>query len=275
VQSLVVVDDEGTITDVIARGGLLMGDAAREFRIVTLNFLASGGDGYPFESLASDRVDTEMGEQQALADLLVARHGIGAGNPFAVAETPAASDTTIQNLAVREDSIFADAAADGRIIIGTNKADFLFGGAGDDTILGLAANDYLDGGAGNDQLAGGPGDDTLIGGPGNDTLIGGPGKNTFVAAPGMETDTVLGAGRQDLFDVRAFGITSFEDILERATSTGRKTQITFDAESGDSFVLKGISIGSLSARNFIFADDRTAVNDEPIPDLHTTDPLIA
>ena len=58
VQNLVVLNDDGTIKDVVVRDGVLVGDASRTFRTVTLNFLAGtaaqtpanalGGDRYPF-----------------------------------------------------------------------------------------------------------------------------------------------------------------------------------------------------------------------------------
>lgn len=72
------------------------------------------------------------------------------------------------------------------IYAGTNQADTINGGAGDD-ILGTDSpdkegngNDVIDGGEGNDTLYGGNGDDTLIGGPGDDILKGGNGADTFV-----------------------------------------------------------------------------------------------
>ena len=60
VQSLAVVDDSGAVIDSIVEGGSLVGDADRRFRIVTLGFLAGGGDDYPFPS--TDRVDLEQPE---------------------------------------------------------------------------------------------------------------------------------------------------------------------------------------------------------------------
>ena len=48
VESLVVLDEDGNDADVIVREGELVGDADRTFRLVTLGFLATGGDGYPF-----------------------------------------------------------------------------------------------------------------------------------------------------------------------------------------------------------------------------------
>ncbi len=56
-------------------------------------------------------------------------------------------------------------------IIGTDAAETLTGGIGDDTIQGRGGNDTLLGLEGNDTLDGGLGTDTLNGGPGNDTLL--------------------------------------------------------------------------------------------------------
>lgn len=55
VQSLAVVDGDGNILDVVVENSELVGDPDRTFRLVTLNFLADGGDGYPFPD--RDRVD--------------------------------------------------------------------------------------------------------------------------------------------------------------------------------------------------------------------------
>jgi serralysin len=60
-------------------------------------------------------------------------------------------------------------------------------GGGDDTLKGNALANFLDGGAGNDSLLGGEGDDTLVAGIGNDTLEGGNGNDTAVL-PGSLAD---------------------------------------------------------------------------------------
>ena len=64
----------------------------------------------------------------------------------------------------------------------TGTATFVSDGSGGSiatvTITGDAA-DYLDGGAGNDTIYGGGGNDTIIGGIGNDTLSGGTGADIF------------------------------------------------------------------------------------------------
>ncbi|MGY6273681.1 choice-of-anchor K domain-containing protein, partial [Achromobacter denitrificans] len=82
------------------------------------------------------------------------------------------------------------------VTYGTDRADTLIGGTGDDFLYGGAGNDALHGGAGNDTLYGGDGNDRLHGGPGNDILIGGAGSDTFkwelndqgtVHAPAVDT----------------------------------------------------------------------------------------
>ena len=104
------------------RDGAVAGDAARPVRLVTLNFLADGGDGYPLNTLGSDRVDLFTGigtdftvegrEQQAFADYIAAEHGTP-DRAYAVAETPPELDVRVQNLSVRADTVLEGAAADG------------------------------------------------------------------------------------------------------------------------------------------------------------------
>jgi VCBS repeat-containing protein len=85
-------------------------------------------------------------------------------------------------------------SANNDILTGDDYANWLRGGAGDDTISGGAGNDVLDGGAGADTVDGGTGDDTLVynlqenlhnsspdqyyGDAGNDTLL-------FNTSPGV------------------------------------------------------------------------------------------
>ncbi|WP_176849773.1 bifunctional metallophosphatase/5'-nucleotidase [Belnapia rosea] len=122
VQSLALVDDAGVPTEVLVQDGNIAVDPAREFRVVTLNFLAEGGDGYAFDEFATGRVDLYQGddssfaaegrEQQALADFLAAEHGTPE-TAFDVAEVPAAQDERVQNLSVRDDTVLEGAAGGG------------------------------------------------------------------------------------------------------------------------------------------------------------------
>ncbi|MFZ1027777.1 MAG: choice-of-anchor I family protein [Limnoraphis robusta] len=55
--SLEIVDEAGNVVDTIVEEGELVGDASREIRLVTLGFLAGGGDGYPLPLFGENRVD--------------------------------------------------------------------------------------------------------------------------------------------------------------------------------------------------------------------------
>ncbi|MBA1157513.1 glycoside hydrolase family 113 [Microvirga mediterraneensis] len=67
----------------------------------------------------------------------------------------------------------------GTQINGTDNADYLIGGIGNDTLNGAGGNDTLAGGDGADRLNGGLGDDRLVGGIGNDTMSGGTGNDYY------------------------------------------------------------------------------------------------
>jgi alkaline phosphatase len=132
VESLIV--GEGASQEVLVANSEIVGDPTRPIRLVTLNFLANGGDGYPFGPVASqvDRVDLVQpsvrdgaalfadngSEQDAFAEYLVVNHGIGAGTPFSGVETSPALDARVRNLAavpttVSVTALDGDAAEEG------------------------------------------------------------------------------------------------------------------------------------------------------------------
>ena len=107
----VVDEDNGAVIAQIVSGGALVSSGS--FRIVTLNFLAAGGDGYPFPDLtdpALDVLDLAMdpsslpvgvsdfaapgSEQDALAEYLAARFATS-DTAFAQPEVPRAQDQRI------------------------------------------------------------------------------------------------------------------------------------------------------------------------------------
>lgn len=55
VKELVILDDDLKDKDIVVQNGAIVGDPLRTFRLVTLNFLANGGDSYPFETLSSPK----------------------------------------------------------------------------------------------------------------------------------------------------------------------------------------------------------------------------
>ena len=120
VKSLTITDASGDPIDIIAQNGQLIGDTNRTFRIVTLDFLADGGDDYPYPNFPNtDRVDLlgrmteeQAGgkatfvapgtEQDALAEYLAANFST---TPFSDADVGPENDQRIQNLAFRADSL--------------------------------------------------------------------------------------------------------------------------------------------------------------------------
>ncbi len=125
VQSLAIEDEDGNDIDVVVQDGEIVGDPSRTFRLVTLSFLADGGDDYPFPTGdAANRVDlvtedsdnptpetrtgnatfaADFSEQDALAEFLF--DNFGEDSPFTTADTSREADTRIQNLAFREDTV--------------------------------------------------------------------------------------------------------------------------------------------------------------------------
>jgi 2',3'-cyclic-nucleotide 2'-phosphodiesterase (5'-nucleotidase family) len=253
VQSLVILDDRQNIADVVVENGQLVGDPGREIRIVTLNFLADGGDSYPFpDDAAANRVDlvpadasadfnTFGTEQKALADFLAANFS---QLPFYFAEVGSDRDTRIQNLSVRADTVLAQQFEDlddsgNTIMLNPGELAGLIGGlrgfGGDDVITGSSDNEVINGNGGNDQLFGEGGDDVLLGGRGNDALSGGDGNDLLSGDFGQ--DTLTGGAGSDIFLLR------FSDAI--ASGNGAPDEIT-------DFVVGEDVIGLTS--NITFAD---------------------
>jgi len=117
IQNLVIVDEAGLPLDSVVNDGEITGDAERIFKVVTLNFLAGGGDGYPFADLGENRVDLDTAgldvgtfdfapagsEQDAFAEYL---NTFFAEMPYMDAETPISEDQRIQNISERDDDVF-------------------------------------------------------------------------------------------------------------------------------------------------------------------------
>ena len=106
--------------DVVVSNGVIVGDGNRTFRLATLSFLTTRGDGYPFPSTLRNLIDlstltsAQLGgapstttaklgtEQDALMKYLKSQHSTNAYN---TADTAQALDLRIQNLAVRADTV--------------------------------------------------------------------------------------------------------------------------------------------------------------------------
>lgn len=119
VATIVVDDPDGAGPlrgpQVVYAAGAFKVPATATYRLVTLDFLADGGDAYPFKSLAApNRVNliaagaakgftTPGGEQNALAAYLKARYPRSAA--FTGADVPATADSRIINLSVRPEAL--------------------------------------------------------------------------------------------------------------------------------------------------------------------------
>jgi 2',3'-cyclic-nucleotide 2'-phosphodiesterase (5'-nucleotidase family) len=122
VRSIVLIDDTGATVARVMADGALLPTAPALISVVTLNFLAQGGDGYPFKANADNfrylldngtltaAVDESLdfsasvnvpsntlGEQAALGTHLAANHSTPA-TAYALADTPIPQDTRIVQL---------------------------------------------------------------------------------------------------------------------------------------------------------------------------------
>ena len=253
VQSLVVLDADGNDADVIVENGELVGDGSRTFRMVTLSFLAGGGDGYPFPErdvveLAQDDDAPRTGvatfapdgsEQDALAEFLAANFG-DETTPFDVADVAPEDDIRIQNLAFREDTVIDGGSTGGgnggvepdADVVGTGGNDTLAGGEGDQSISGGDGDDILRGdlnnrypqgrsggddaifgGAGNDRIGGKGGNDLLFGDEGDDMIWGDAGDDLLYGGLGNDTLTGDNFSGGKGSDTFAFAVGHGTDII--------------------------------------------------------------
>jgi uncharacterized protein len=269
VQSLVVLDENGNDADVIVQNSELVGDSTRTFRMVTLGFLATGGDGYPFPTrevvditqppeaarTGAATFAADGSEQDALAEYLAAN--FGADSPFNTADTARTDDTRIQNLAFRTDTVIDSgngsgggndsefiigATGDSNPLSGGDRNNFIAGRAGDSTLFGNGGDDTLQGdleepggkdllfgGNGNDLLLGGSGDDLLFGEVGDDVLLGEAGDDLLRG--GLGNDLLFGGEGSDIFTL----------------ALGEGTNIILDFEVGKDFIglTDGLYLGQL------------------------------
>lgn len=112
------------------------------------------------------------------------------------------------------DVIYANAGDD--VVLGGAGNDQLYGEDGDDTVQGGDGDDALQGGYGNDLLEGGAGNDSLDGGGGDDILVGGAGNDTLFGSYGGNDTYLFSAG---------FG----QDKIFTARSPSDQDMISFDA----------------------------------------------
>ncbi len=257
VRDVALVDDNGNVIVRLVENGVVLLGAPSTITVVTLNFTANGGDGYPikangenFRFLLDDGtlsapvdetlslVDpanipaNALGEQDALGDYLQEFHGTEE-TAFDKADTPIGEDTRIQNLNFRDDSVF-----DSPPIMGDDGNNVIDGTAGDDTIDAEGGNDVVDGKDGDDTITGGNGNDSLTGGDGDDMfLVSKPYGDGFdFYDGGAGSDTIDFSGSSQAIDITLRdGVTRFASDtivrVENIIGTARADEIGGNSSS--------------------------------------------
>ncbi|MBF2057433.1 MAG: choice-of-anchor I family protein [Cyanobacterium sp. T60_A2020_053] len=222
IQNLVLNREDGTKEAIVVNGELVV-DPNATYKMVILDFLEGGGDGYPvfyfsnivkLEDLSPNGLPNNSdlpiaGEQDALAEYLAEFHPT-ADQAFSQADTPIEEDTRIQNLNFREDTVLpvdntpaplalipAGSAGDDDLDSAfadngfTGDRQLFFAGSGMDTI------DVSQAGSGS-RIDTGSGDDTLFAGTNNRIILGAGDDKLFISTSGGG-NRVTGAMGADQF----------------------------------------------------------------------------
>lgn len=116
IQSMVIIDSLGNKMDTIVKNGMLIGDTSRAIKFVTLDFLYTGGDSYPFLANSINRVNLDTAiktngvatftltgkEQDAFAEYMASNYNT---NPYNLRDTTLKGDKRIQLLNARLEGV--------------------------------------------------------------------------------------------------------------------------------------------------------------------------
>lgn len=259
IRDLALIDEDGNVIVKLVDNGVILQDVPSRITVVTLNFTANGGDGYPtkingenFRYLLADGtlsapVDEALdftaaagfagggttaaavlGEQTAFAEYMSENYGTPE-TAYDTADTTQAGDLRIQNQAVRTDTVLdAEAvnlnggAGEDRLT-GSALEDVLTGNGGNDALFGYGGNDLLRGGGGNDKLYGGTGRDTLLGGAGDDLLDGGEQNDQLEGGRGA--DMLQGGAGSDQYSYESGD--GSDTIVETAATPADTDELVF------------------------------------------------
>ena len=119
------------------------------------------------------------------------------------------------------------------VLIGSDDANILTSGDGNDRVDGQAGDDYLSGGIGEDLILGRDGDDVIEGGSGIDRLAGGSGADRFVYCfekiqPDFET--IQPDSDASIFDYGSGNQGGADRILDFSQQEGDRIDISLLAE---------------------------------------------
>ena len=138
-------------------------------------------------------------------------------------------------------------------IRGSNVANVIKSGDGNDVIIGDDGNDRLEGRAGNDRLFGGSDNDRLYGGDGNDILSAGDGNDALNGGEG--NDRLLGGAGADRLIGGRGNDTFFFKLDDDSTSLAQDTIFGFEGagqRGGDRIHLVGLDANTIAAGDQAF-----------------------
>jgi 2',3'-cyclic-nucleotide 2'-phosphodiesterase (5'-nucleotidase family) len=254
IRSLAITDANNKVTEILVENGEIVGDPSRSFRMVTLGFLATGGDGYPFPTGAAANVvnltqptiaprtgvatfAADGSEQDALAEYLAANF---LSRPFNVSDTAPAQDTRIQNLAFRTDTVipvnfgFENAITGSGNLFGSNADEAflsngndvsIYAGEGKNKVKVTGTNATIYAGANSDNI-------TLV----NGTVYAGEGENTITATGGL-TKVYAGA-QKDIIKLASGDNTVYAGEGDNQITTGAGRDLIY-AGAGNDRILTG------------------------------------
>ncbi|MBD2567706.1 5'-nucleotidase C-terminal domain-containing protein [Anabaena lutea FACHB-196] len=227
IQNAAILNENGSIKDVLVKDGQLQGNDSRPIRIVTLTFLADGGDGYPVGDFVTANptfanridlageiedknlngiIDTPVDpatfdpdqanfaasgtEQDAFAEYLLANF---ATTPFNSEDVDADQDLRIQNLSQREDAVLANLPPE--ITFGSTSDDeitaapdqILFTGDGEDLVESTSDNIIITG----------DGDDSVFVGSNSAVFTQEGNDQVFIGQNGAAENTIVDGGADD------------------------------------------------------------------------------
>lgn len=237
--------------DVIIDNGVVV-DTQRTFSLATIDFLATGGDGYPFvaNNVAFENSVFTITYQDALQEYI---------------ETP-----------VEEGGLQRDNGADPTPEITDNafrvaEAFDLHGRMIDLAVAVEAPGTPVTGDGSANTIDAGPGDDEITGGGGDDTLTGGTGGDVFIYTSKNDAEDIITdfTPHEDTIDLTEFlpkigyigGPNAFEDNILKIQDTAGGVNLLFRANGQASGTLEtlakieGVSVAQLAVgRDFILPE---------------------
>ncbi|MHA3980979.1 calcium-binding protein [Halovulum sp. GXIMD14794] len=133
------------------------------------------------------------------------------------------------------------------LIDGTEEADEIRAGDGDDEVYCFAGADEAYGGKGEDLLKGGKGFDKLVGGGDDDKLVGGGGRDKMLGGSG--DDVMIGGGGKDMYKGGSGADLFVFKTLKHSSAGANRDVVYFEDADGDEIDISRIDACESEAGN--------------------------